>query len=403
MVSCMTTYNFDKIINRKGTNCLKYDFALERGKPSEVLPLWVADMDFQVSEEITKSLHAAVEHGIYGYTQPKDPYYNAIMNWMKKNHQWETKREWIVKTPGVVFALGAAVKAFTEPGDAVLIQNPVYYPFTNIIRDNDRKVIDNTLVYEEEPSAGIPQYRIDYEDFERKIEQENIKLFILCNPHNPVGRVWTREELQKLGEICLKHHVIVVSDEIHNDFVYPGYEHTVFANVDARFAEFTVVCTAPSKTFNLAGLQISNIFIPNATLREAFRKEIDKTGYDEPNALGTVACEAAYRAGEEWLDQLREYLLGNLNFLRSYLQEKIPRIHLVEPEGTYLVWLDCRELGISGKELDQFIVEKAGLWLDGGAMFGPSGADFQRVNIACPRATLELALDKLKAAVDNLK
>lgn len=398
----MTTYNFAKIINRKGTNCLKYDFAVERGKPAEVLPLWVADMDFQVSEEITKSLHAAVEHGIYGYTQPKDPYYNAIMNWMKKNHQWETKREWIVKTPGVVFALGAAVKAFTKPGDAVLIQNPVYYPFTNIIRDNDRRVIDNTLVYEKRVTEGKSQYSIDYEDFERKIVQENIKLFILCNPHNPVGRVWTREELQYLGEICLRHHVIVVSDEIHNDFVYPGFEHTVFANVDPRFAEFTVTCTAPSKTFNLAGLQISNIFIPNETLREAFQKEIDKTGYDEPNALGAVACEAAYRGGQEWLDQLRAYLLENLNFLRAYLQEKIPQIHLVEPEGTYLVWLDCSELGISGKELDQFIVEKAGLWLDGGAMFGPSGADFQRVNIACPRATLELALDKLKAAVDNL-
>lgn len=398
----MTTYNFDKIINRKGTNCLKYDFAVERGKPAEVLPLWVADMDFQVSEEITKSLHAAVEHGIYGYTQPKDPYYNAIMNWMKKNHQWETKREWIVKTPGVVFALGVAVKAFTKPGDAVLIQNPVYYPFTNIIRDNDRRVIDNTLVYEKRVTEGKSQYSIDYEDFERKIVQENIKLFILCNPHNPVGRVWTREELQYLGEICLRHHVIVVSDEIHNDFVYPGFEHTVFANVDPRFAEFTVTCTAPSKTFNLAGLQISNIFIPNETLREAFQKEIDKTGYDEPNALGAVACEAAYRGGQEWLDQLRAYLLENLNFLRAYLQEKIPQIHLVEPEGTYLVWLDCSELGISGKELDQFIVEKAGLWLDGGAMFGPSGADFQRVNIACPRATLELALDKLKAAVDNL-
>ena len=403
MVSCMTTYNFDKIINRKGTNCLKYDFAVERGKPAEVLPLWVADMDFQVSEEITKSLHAAVEHGIYGYTQPKDPYYNAIMNWMKKNHQWETKREWIVKTPGVVFALGAAVKAFTKPGDAVLIQNPVYYPFTNIIRDNDRKVIDNTLVYEKRVTEGKSQYSIDYEDFERKIVQENIKLFILCNPHNPVGRVWTREELQYLGEICRHHHVIVVSDEIHNDFVYPGFEHTVFANVDPRFTEFTVTCTAPSKTFNLAGLQISNIFIPNETLREAFQKEIDKTGYDEPNALGAVACEAAYRGGQEWLDQLRAYLLENLNFLRAYLQEKIPQIHLVEPEGTYLVWMDCSELGISGKELDQFIVEKAGLWLDGGAMFGPSGADFQRVNIACPRATLELALNKLKAAVDNLK
>lgn len=403
MVSCMTTYNFDKIINRKGTNCLKYDFAVERGKPAEVLPLWVADMDFQVSEEITKSLHAAVEHGIYGYTQPKDHYYNTIMNWMKKNHQWETKREWIVKTPGVVFALGAAVKAFTDPGDAILIQNPVYYPFTNIIRDNDRRVVDNTLIYENTVGqSGDNGYRIDFEDFERKLEQEHIKLFILCNPHNPVGRVWTREELQQLGEICLRHHVIVVSDEIHNDFVYPGFEHTVFANVDPRFTEFTVTCTAPSKTFNLAGLQISNIFISNETLREAFQKEIDKTGYDEPNALGAVACEAAYRGGQEWLDQLRAYLLENLNFLRAYLQEKLPQIHLVEPEGTYLVWLDCSELGISGKELDQFIVEKAGLWLDGGAMFGPSGADFQRVNIACPRATLELALDKLKAAVDNL-
>ena len=398
----MATYNFDKIINRKGTNCLKYDYAVERGKPADVLPLWVADMDFTVSEEITKSLHAAVDHGIYGYTQPKDAYYNAITNWMEKNHNWKTKREWIMKTPGVVFALGAAVKAFTKPGDAVLIQNPVYYPFTNIIRDNDRRVIDNTLVYEKRVTEGKSQYSIDYEDFERKIVQENIKLFILCNPHNPVGRVWNREELQYLGEICLRHHVIVVSDEIHNDFVYPGFEHTVFANVDPRFAEFTVTCTAPSKTFNLAGLQISNIFISSETLREAFQKEIDKTGYDEPNALGAVACEAAYRGGQEWLDQLRAYLLENLNFLRAYLQEKIPQIHLVEPEGTYLVWLDCSELGISGKELDQFIVEKAGLWLDGGAMFGPSGADFQRVNIACPRATLELALDKLKAAVDNL-
>jgi len=398
----MATYNFDKIINRKGTNCLKYDYAVERGKPADVLPLWVADMDFTVSEEITKSLHAAVDHGIYGYTQPKDAYYNAITNWMEKNHNWKTKREWIMKTPGVVFALGAAVKAFTKPGDAVLIQNPVYYPFTNIIRDNDRRVIDNTLVYEKRVTEGKSQYSIDYEDFERKIVQENIKLFILCNPHNPVGRVWNREELQYLGEICLRHHVIVVSDEIHNDFVYPGFEHTVFANVDPRFTEFTVTCTAPSKTFNLAGLQISNIFISNETLREAFQKEIDKTGYDEPNALGAVACEAAYRGGQEWLDQLRAYLLENLNFLRAYLQEKLPQIHLVEPEGTYLVWLDCSELGISGKELDQFIVEKAGLWLDGGAMFGPSGADFQRVNIACPRATLELALDKLKAAVDNL-
>lgn len=421
MVSCMTTYNFDKITNRKGTNCLKYDFAVERGKPADVLPLWVADMDFPVSEEISKSLHAAVEHGIYGYTQPKDAYYNAVMNWMERKHNWKTKREWIVKTPGVVFALGAAVKAFTDPGDAILIQNPVYYPFTNIIRDNNRKVVDNTLAYHPVTERTVvpvttddaseqqinnvgtvsPAYQIDFQDFERKIEQEHVKLFILCNPHNPVGRVWTVEELQKLGEICLRHHVIVVSDEIHNDFVYPGYEHTVFANVDPRFAEFTLTCTAPSKTFNLAGLQISNIFIPNENLRKAFKTEIDRTGYDEPNALGVVACEAAYRAGEDWLEQLRAYLLKNLNFLRDFLQEKIPQIHLVEPEGTYLVWLDCSELGITSKELDQFIVDKAGLWLDGGSMFGPSGAAFQRVNIACPQATLELALNKLKAAVEG--
>ena len=317
---------------------------------------------------------------------------------MEKNHNWKTKREWIMKTPGVVFALGAAVKAFTKPGDAVLIQNPVYYPFTNIIRDNDRRVIDNTLVYEKRVTEGKSQYSIDYEDFERKIVQEHIKLFILCNPHNPVGRVWTREELQQLGEICLRHHVIVVSDEIHNDFVYPGFEHTVFANVDPRFTEFTVTCTAPSKTFNLAGLQISNIFISNETLREAFQKEIDKTGYDEPNALGAVACEAAYRGGQEWLDQLRAYLLENLNFLRAYLQEKLPQIHLVEPEGTYLVWVDCSVLNKSSEEIVTALLEKEKVWVNEGCMYGEDGDNFIRINIACPQQQLAKDLKKLKHA-----
>lgn len=389
--------DFDKVINRKNTRCLKYDFAVKRGKPADVLPLWVADMDFETSSYIEDALVERSKEGIFGYSEVQTPYFEIIANWMKLHHNWEIQEDWLIKTPGVVFALAMAVKAYTQPGDSVLIQLPVYYPFSEVIQDNGRKVVSSNL-YQGEDN----RYHIDFQDFEKKIVEENVKLFFLCNPHNPVGRVWNREELQYLGEICLRHHVIVVSDEIHNDFVYPGFEHTVFANVDPRFAEFTVTCTAPSKTFNLAGLQISNIFISNETLREAFQKEIDKTGYDEPNALGAVACEAAYRGGQEWLDQLRAYLLENLNFLRAYLQEKIPQIHLVEPEGTYLVWLDCSELGISGKELDQFIVEKAGLWLDGGAMFGPSGADFQRVNIACPRATLELALDKLKAAVDNL-
>lgn len=390
--------NFDEIVQRRGTDCLKYDFAKRRGKPADVLPLWVADMDFKTSSYVEDALIERAEHGIFGYSDTQKVYFNAVAGWMERHHHWKIKEDWLIKTPGVVFALAMAVKAFTKAGDSILIQQPVYYPFSEVIRDNDRVIVSNDLILGDDN-----RYHIDLADFEKQIVEHDVKLFLLCNPHNPSGRVFTKEELAAMGDICVKHGVTVVSDEIHNDFVYPGYEHTVFATVDPRFAEFTVTCTAPSKTFNLAGLQISNIFIPNEKLRKAFQTEIDKTGYDEPNALGIVACEAAYRAGEDWLDQLRAYLLKNLNFLRNFLQEKIPQIHLVEPEGTYLVWLDCSELGITGEELDQFIVDKAGLWLDGGSMFGPSGAAFQRVNIACPQATLELALNKLKAAVDNLE
>lgn len=390
--------NFDEIVERRGTDCLKYDFAKRRGKPADVLPLWVADMDFKTSSYVEDALIERAKHGIFGYSDTQEVYFNAVAGWMERHHHWKIKEDWLIKTPGVVFALAMAVKAFTKAGDSILIQQPVYYPFSEVIRDNDRVIVSNDLILGDDN-----RYHIDLADFEKQIVEHDVKLFLLCNPHNPSGRVFTKEELTAMGDICVKHGVTVVSDEIHNDFVYPGYEHTVFATVDPRFAEFTVTCTAPSKTFNLAGLQISNIFIPNEKLRKAFQTEIDKTGYDEPNALGIVACEAAYRAGEDWLDQLRAYLLKNLNFLRNFLQEKIPQIHLVEPEGTYLVWLDCSELGITGEELDQFIVDKAGLWLDGGSMFGPSGAAFQRVNIACPQATLELALNKLKAAVDNLE
>ena len=390
--------NFDEIVERRGTDCLKYDFAKRRGKPADVLPLWVADMDFKTSSYVEDALIERAKHGIFGYSDTQEVYFNAVAGWMERHHHWKIKEDWLIKTPGVVFALAMAVKAFTKVGDSILVQQPVYYPFSEVIRDNDRVIVSNDLILGDDN-----RYHIDLADFEKQIVEHDVKLFLLCNPHNPSGRVFTKEELTAMGDICVKHGVTVVSDEIHNDFVYPGYEHTVFANVDPRFAEFTLTCTAPSKTFNLAGLQISNIFIPNENLRKAFKAEIDKTGYDEPNALGVVACEAAYRAGEDWLDQLKAYLLKNLNFLRDFLQEKLPQIHLVEPEGTYLVWLDCSELGITGKELDQFIVDKAGLWLDGGSMFGPSGAAFQRVNIACPQATLELALNKLKAAVDNLK
>ena len=393
----MATYNFDKIINRKGTNCLKYDYAVERGKPADVLPLWVADMDFTVSEEITKSLHAAVDHGIYGYTQPKDAYYNAITNWMEKNHNWKTKREWIMKTPGVVFALGAAVKAFTKPGDAVLIQNPVYYPFTNIIRDNDRRVIDNTLVYEKRVTEGKSQYSIDYEDFERKIVQENIKLFILCNPHNPVGRVWSAEELEKLGDICVKNGVTVVSDEIHQDFVFKG-KHQVFAGLKKEFQDISITCTSPSKTFNLASMMISNIFIPNPELRRKFRKQLDAAGTSQLGVLGLVATEAAYSKGEEWYQAMHAYVEANINYTKEYVEKYLPGVKMTDLEGTYLVWLDFRETGLTVEDLEDLILNKARLWLDSGKIFGKAGEGFQRINVACPRATLTEALERIRKA-----
>ena len=386
-------YNFDKITARRGTNSLKYDFAAERGRPEGILPLWVADMDFAVANEITEGLKKAVNHGIYGYSEAKDSYFEAVADWMRRYHGWKVEKDWLVKTPGVVFAIAAAIRAFTKEGEGVMIQNPVYYPFREVIEDNNRRLVDNTLVEKNR------QYTMDLEDFEQKILQNQVKLFILCNPHNPVGRVWTREELTAVAEICLRHGVYIVSDEIHHDFVYPGYEHTVFATIDERLKDITITCTSPSKTFNLAGLQVSNIFIANEALRKQFSREIAKTGYSQLNTLGLVACECAYRGGRQWLEQLKQYLKDNLEFVREYLERNLSMIHIVEPEGTYLLWLDFRELGLSGKELEYLIVNKAGLWLDAGDIFGSCGEGFERVNIACPRTVLQEALQRLTFAV----
>lgn len=386
-------FNFDEIIDRRETDSLKYDFAVRRNKPADILPLWVADMDFKTPPAVIEALVARAQHGIFGYTDGREAYYAAIQNWFLENFSWKTELSWIVKTPGVVFALSVAVRALTQVGDAVLIQPPVYYPFTEIIQANGRKLVKNQLVYEN------GRYHIDFEDFERKIKEHQVKLFILCSPHNPVGRVWTREELLKLGEICLKHDVLIVSDEIHADFTYPGQMHTVFASLDPRFAEHCIVCTAPSKTFNLASLQISNIFIPNRDIRRKFKQELARSGYSQPNAMGLTACRAAYEHGKPWLDELKAYLLQNLRFVREYVAKNMPGVRLVEPEGTYLIWLDFRELGLSGQTLDDLIVYKAGLWLDAGEMFGDGGEGFQRINIACPRATLEEALKRLSRAL----
>lgn len=337
----MAQYDFDTVIDRKSTNSLKYDFAVERGKPADVLPLWVADMDFRAPQPVLDALHRAVEHGIFGHSDVKSDYYDVISGWFFQRFGWQTKQEWLVKTPGVVYALAMAVRALTQPGDAVLIQPPVYYPFFSVIRDNDRTVVESPLVYRE------GQYSVDFEDFEKKIVEHQVKLFILCSPHNPVGRVWARAELQRIGEICKKYNVYVVSDEIHCDFAFPKHPHHIFLTVNPDLAEQTIICAAPSKTFNLAGLQVSNIWIPGKRVRTDFLKEIDRSGYSQLNALGLVACQAAYESGAEWLGQCRDYLHENLSFLRSFLAERIPEIKLVEPDGTYFAWLDwgCPQAG----------------------------------------------------------
>lgn len=390
------SYDFDTIVDRRNTNSLKYDFAVERGKPSDILPLWVADMDFPAPIEVLEALQKAAAHGIFGYSEVKTEYFDVIHDWFYRNFNWDTQESWMMKTPGVVFAIALAVKAFTQEGEGVLIQQPVYYPFRGTILANNRKLVVNSLIYND------GQYSINFEDFEQQIISHKVKLFILCNPHNPVGRVWTVEELTKLGDICLKHNVIVISDEIHCDFIYPGYQHTVFAGIKEDFAQNSITCTAPSKTFNLAGLQISNIFIKNEELRSKMLNEMDKSGYSQLNSLGLVACKAAYQYGEPWLNELRAYLLDNLNFVREFLRERLPLIRLIEPQGTYLIWLDFSSLHLSPNEMKELIVDKANLWLDPGHIFGKEGTGFERINIACPREILKKAFEQLEEAIHTL-
>ena len=387
--------NFDEVIERRNTDSLKFDFAKQRGMPEDVLPLWVADMDFKTSSIVLDKIKERVEHGIFGYTETGDNYFDALYSWLDKNHNFKIEKRWVVKTPGVVFAIASAIKAFTNEGDAVLIEQPVYYPFSGVIRDNKRRVVSNDLVLTGE------KYQIDFDDFERKIVENKVKLFVLCNPHNPVGRVWTRSELVRLIDICIKHDVIIFSDEIHADFTYEGYTHIPLINADERIKDHCIIATAPTKTFNLAGLQISNIIIPGEEIRRKFIKDVDAVGYSEANTIGIVACEAAYRYGQEWYEELKKYLKGNLDFVRDYLERELPQIKLIEPEGTYLIWLDFRGLSLCERELEELIVKKAGLWLDSGAIFGRTGAGFQRINIATNRSVLKEALDRIKAAIDG--
>ncbi len=383
--------DFDKIIDRHNTRSLKYDFAKRRGMPEDVLPLWVADMDFETSSYIQDALKERINHGIFGYSEVQTPYFEIVRNWMKIYHNWIPEEKWLIKTPGVVFALAMAVKAYTQPNDSVLIQQPVYYPFSEVIEDNGRKVVSNDLYLDNDN-----RYHIDFDDFERKIVENHIKLFLLCSPHNPAGRVWTVEELRKIGDICLKYGVIVVSDEIHQDFVFQG-KHTVFANLGEKYQQNCIICTSPSKTFNLASMLISNIFIPNTQLRRKFRKEVDASGMSQLSVLGLVATETAYSKGEEWYCKMIEYVRGNIEFTKKYIAENMPDVSMIDIEGTYLVWLDFRKTGLSADELDRRIIHKAKLWLDSGKIFGKCGEGFQRINVACPQSILKEALDRIKS------
>lgn len=388
-------YDFDEVVDRRGTGSLKFDHAVARGKSPDLLSLWVADMDFRVPCEVSAALAQRAEHGIFGYTDPDDAYFAAVQGWLLDCHGWQTCRDWFVVTPGVVFALAMAVKAYTKPGDGVLIQQPVYYPFTSVVEDNGRKVVNAPLTY----ANGC--YEIDFAAFERAITAHDVKLFLLCNPHNPGGRVWTAHELSRLGEICVAHGVVVVSDEIHQDFARPGHRHAVFAGLDERFARQSVTCTSAGKTFNLAGLQVSNIVIPNEGLRAQFKAAVDAAGYSQPNAMGLVATQAAYVHGKPWLAALKEYLEGNWRALGMWLEAEAPELRLVESGSTYLAWIDCRALGLDDKELQRLVENEAGLWLDMGAIFGPEGSGFIRINIATQRAYLMEAVARLTAAVQG--
>ncbi len=388
-------YDFDSIIERRRTKSMKWDALEELFGQKDLIPLWVADMDFKSPPEVIEAVINRAEHGIFGYAGSYDSYFTAVVNWLKRRFQWEVEKEWIVPCPGVIPALNLLVRTFTNPGDKVIIQPPVYHPFYKAIRNNGCHVLQNPLKLE----GG--RYHMDFNDLEKKID-DRTRMLILCSPHNPVGRVWRREELVELAEICLKYDILVVSDEIHADLVYKNFRHVPFPIISREISTNCIVLTAPSKTFNLAGLQTSNTIIPDALLRKIFKAALESIGFSRPNIFGLEALEAAYTYGEPWLEALLSYLEGNLEFLTNYIEEKIPPLKVIRPEGTYLVWLDCRELGMTAAELENFMRTKVGLALNEGYIFGSGGEGFERINIACPRSLLKTALQKLEKAVREL-
>lgn len=389
-------YDFQQVIPRKNTNSMKWDKLIEGYKRDDLLPMWVADMDFLVSHHITEAISKKLKNPVFGYTFCSDDYYNAVVNWMKKRHNWDIKREWIIFTPGVVPALSYAIRAYSEIGDNVVIQTPVYHLFKQTIINNQRNVITNPLKYEN------GTYIMDFEDLEKKIDSKT-KLLILCSPHNPVGRVWTVEELLKLSEICLKNNIKIISDEIHFDLIYKDYKHTVLSTISNEIKENSIICTAPSKTFNLAGMQVSNIIIPNKEMRDKYNWQLEIDHIGKPNSFGEAALIAAYNDSEQWLDSLIAYIEQTKDYFIDYIEKHIPQLKVVNPEGTYLLWVDCSELGMNSQELKDFFINECKLALNHGQMFGEEGDSFQRFNIACSRTLVQEALDRMNQAIKNKK
>lgn len=385
--------DFDSVIDRWQSQCEKYDTITQRGYPSDMIPMWVADMDFSVPDCIKKAMYETVDRGIFGYSLVGERYYSAVENWFYHRYGWKVDRSWIVQTPGVVTALSAAIRVVTEPGDSVLIQSPVYHHFFHTVERNGRRVVENELKYEN------GQYYMDFADMEAKIKEHKIKLMFLCSPHNPVCRVWTPEELKELGRICKQYGVTLLADEIYCDFFSPGFKHTPFATVCPEMTEQLIVSTSPSKGFNIAGLQISNIFIPGAQLREKYRTEIGKVGYNNCNYFGMIACTAAYAEGEAWLEDCKAYIWENVQYIQKFVEEKLPQIHIVDPQGTYLMWLDCSGLGLSPQGLEDLLLNKAHVWPDMGTKFGEKTGQFIRLALACPRSVVVEVMDRLYRAI----
>ena len=386
-------YDFDELINRRGTNSYKWDSAAK----ADVLPLWVADMDFRTAPAITEALSRRVSHGIFGYTRVPEAYYQAVTTWFSRRHGWHMRKEWMIYTSGVVPAISAIIKALARPGDKVLVQTPVYNCFFSSIRNNACEAACSPLL-----RTG-DTYQMDFDDLERKAADPKVKIMLLCNPHNPAGRVWTREELTRMGEICLRHDVTVVADEIHCELVFPPYAYTPFASVSEEFQRRSVTCISPSKAFNIAGLQIANIVAEDDDMRQRIDKAININEVCDVNPFGVEATIAAYNEGEEWLTQLIEYLHNNYFYMKAFCQENLPMYPIATLEGTYLVWMDCRAIGLSSEKLEQKLIDKAKLWLNAGTIYGTDGEGFMRWNIACPRATLKVGLERFTDFVHKLR